>query len=174
MRARKPSAKARRSAARLAAVQALYQVELSDGEAEAVIREFLVHRLGEEVNGERFVEPDRELFLAIVRGVIARRAELDALVHGVLDAHWNLDRLELLLRCILRAGGWEILAQRAVQPRIILSEYIDLAHAFFGGKEPAMVNAVLDRLARALRADELDGTVGRPAPVPDAPLKDPP
>lgn len=155
MSKQKPSAKARRTAARLAAVQALYQLELADGNVEHVLGEFAANRLGAEIDGDRLIEPDRALLADIVRGVTRRRTEIDALVTGALDPQWSLDRLELLLRAILEAGAWELLANSAVAPRIVIAEYIELTHAFFAGKEPGMVNAVLDRLARVLRPDEL-------------------
>ena len=151
----KPSAKARRSAARLAAVQALYQIELTGAELEPVLGEFVRHRFGAELDGERYVEPEPALFGEIVRGVQARRADLDPMIRSALGAQWTVERLELLLVAILRAGVWELLTQRAVAPRIIMNEYINLTHAFFGGREPGMVNAVLDRVAHVLRSDEL-------------------
>ena len=151
----KPSAKARRSAARLAAVQALYQITLGGAEVEAVLGEFVQHRFGAELDGDRFVEPEPPLFAEIVRGARDRVDDLDALIAGSLDRTWSADRLELLLTAILRAGVWELLANGAAPARIIVADYVGLAHAFFGANEPAMVNAVLDRLARTLRPDEL-------------------
>jgi transcription antitermination protein NusB len=158
MKAQKPSAKARRSAARLAAVQALYQIALVGTDVETVVGEFVRHRFGAELDGDRYVEPEPTLFADIVRGAAVRRQDVDAMIEGALDERWSLDRLELLLVAVLRAGTWEILANHAVPPRIVISEYVDVAHAFFGGKEPAMVNAVLDRTARAVRADDLTAT----------------
>lgn len=146
------SAKARRTAARLAAVQALYQIDLTGAAAEAVIAEFVHFRFGHEIDGDRYVTADPGLFADIVRGVATRGGEVDRLLVGVLDARFALDRLELPLRAILRAGAFELMAHGAAVPAaIVLNDYVDVAHAFFAGKEPGMVNGVLDRLARTLR-----------------------
>jgi len=149
-----PSAKARRSAARLAAVQALYQLEQSGTPLDKVISEFVHHRFGEPVEDEPMVEPDAPLFGDIVRGTRVRSDEVDALVSGALDAQFSLSRLDLLLRCVMQAGAWELLANLHVPAPIVISEYVNVTRAFFGGKEPAMVNAVLDRIAREQRPDE--------------------
>lgn len=147
----------RRSAARLAATQALYQIELADAPAETVLREFLDHRLDEEVDGLRLAPVDRALLGDLIRGVVAERRALDDMLSAVLDEDWPLDRLETLLRVLLRAGAYEISERLDVPARVIITEYVDLAHAFFGGKEPGLVNGVLDRLARALRGEEFAG-----------------
>jgi N utilization substance protein B len=149
------SAKARRSAARLAAVQALYQIDLAGASSDAVIMEFVRHRIGQEQDGDEFVTAEPVLFGDIVRGVQARLGEVDELLGGLLDRQWSLERMELLLRAILRAGAWELLANAAVAPHIIINDYIDVTHAFFSGREPGMVNGVLDKLARALRSEEM-------------------
>lgn len=150
------SAKARRSAARLAAVQGLYQIDLAGASSDTVIHEFARHRIGQEQDGEEFVTPDPTLFADILRGVQGRLAEVDQLLGGLLDRQWSLERMELLLRAILRAGSWELLANSSVPPHIIINDYIDVTHAFFAGREPGMVNGVLDKLARTLRADEMN------------------
>lgn len=149
------SAKARRSAARLAAVQGLYQIDLAGASAETVIHEFVRHRIGQEQDGDEFVTADQALFADIVRGVQARLAEVDQMLGGMLDRQWSLERMELLLRAILRAGAWELLANNTVPPHIIINDYIDVTHAFFSGREPGMVNGVLDKLARTLRTEEM-------------------
>jgi N utilization substance protein B len=149
------SAKARRKAARLAAVQALYQVDLSGTNTETVVGEFIKHRLGHEVDGDTYVAADPQLFSDILRGASARQTELDTMLTSCLDATWPVDRLERLTRAILRAGAFELLVNVETHPRIVISEYVDVAHAFFAGREPAMVNGVLDKLARAIRADDL-------------------
>ena len=149
------SAKARRSAARLAAVQGLYQIDLAGASSDTVIHEFARHRIGQEQDGEEFVTADPTLFADIVRGVQGRLAEGDQHLGRLLDRQWSLERMELLLRAILRAGTWELLANSAVAPHIIINDYIDVAHAFFAGREPGMVNGVLDKMARLLRAAEM-------------------
>jgi transcription antitermination protein NusB len=159
------SAKARRKAARLAAVQALYQVDLSGTNAESVLGEFIKHRLGHEVDGDTYVAADPQLFSDILRGASARREELDGMLASCLDATWPVERLELLMRAILRAGAFELLVHVDTHPRIVISEYVDVSHAFFAGREPAMVNGVLDKLARAIRPDDLAAPDPSRAPV---------
>lgn len=154
----KPSAKARRSAARLAAVQALYQMALVDTGPETVIGEFVKFRFGAEMDGDRYVEPEPMLFASIVRGVTERSETVDEVLDGALEGPWSAERMERLLRALLRAAVWELLANEAAPARIVLSEYVAVAHAFFGGNEPSMVNAVLDKVARTLRPDELAET----------------
>ena len=149
------SAKARRSAARLAAVQVLYQIDLVEGAAEAVLAEFIKHRLGHEVDGEHYVAADPALLSAVVRGTAARLAEIDGLIAGALDPRLGLERMEPLLRAIMRAGAWELLDHHDVHPRIVLTEYIEVAKAFYQGREAGVVNGVLDALAHRLRAGEM-------------------
>ena len=161
------SAKARRSAARLAAVQALYQIELAGAAPEAVLSEFVKHRLGHEVDGVSYVAADPVLFSVIVRGASERRADIDAMLSAALDAKMPLERLELLLRAILRAGAFELLGQADTHPRIILAEYIEVTKAFYAGRESGVINGVLDHLARRLRPDELEPQANTPYP-PDA------
>jgi N utilization substance protein B len=142
----------RRSAARLAAVQALYQLELNPAaEAQSVVREFVRHRLGRDIDGDNYGEADAALFEDVVRGVAADRDRLDETVSAVLSEEWPLPRLEAVLRAILRAGAYELLHRQDVPPRVAISEYTDIAHAFFSGKEPGLANGVLDRLGRMLR-----------------------
>ncbi|WP_252181119.1 transcription antitermination protein NusB [Azospirillum sp. B4] len=129
------SAKARRSAARLNAVQALYQIELTESSPEVIITEYANFRLGQELDGDRYVSADGELFAAIVRGATSRQHEIDPVLTQALDRQ-HLDRLELLLRAILRAGAWELLAGGDTAARIVINDYIDVAHGFFAGREP--------------------------------------
>ena len=152
----------RRSAARLAAVQALYQIEMTHGRISAVVDEFARHRLGQDIDGDAYVAPTRELFDDLVKGTASRLEEVDALIGKALTSDWPLDRLETVLRAILRVGAYELLARLDTPARVVISEYLDVAHAFYSGKEPGFVNGVLDRLARILRATELDTTVPPP------------
>ena len=146
----------RRRVARLAAVQALYQLELNPGRgAEAVVREFVRDRLGREIDGELYGEADAELFADIVRGVTGDRERLDETVSAALSEEWPLGRLDTILRLILEAGAYELARRPDIPPRVTMSEYVGIAYAFFTGKEPGLANGVLDRLARALRAAEL-------------------
>jgi transcription antitermination protein NusB len=146
----------KRTVARLAAVQALYQIDLSGAKAEVVIAEFIKHRLGREVDGQNYGEADAGLFADIVRGTTARQEELDRALAGALTPDWPLMRLETVLRAILRAGAYELTARPDVPARVAISEYLDVAHAFYAGKEPGLVNGVLDRLAHSLRPGDLD------------------
>lgn len=146
----------RRSNARLAAVQALYQLELNPGRGDdAVIGEFVHHRLGREIDGELYGEADRDLFADIVRGVVAGRERLDESIAAALVDEWPLARLETLLRLILEAGAYELVQRADIPARVTLSEYVAIAHAFFDGKEPGLANGVLHRLAQTLRSTDL-------------------
>ena len=155
----------RRTAARLAAVQALYQIEVSGASPANVVMEFLRHRLGQEGEGESFGAADEHLFAELVEGASARRDDLDQHIVASLTPDWPLERLEIILRAILRAGAYELMARPDVPTRVAITEYLDIAHAFFAGKEPGLVNAVLDRLAKTLRPEssrEEDGGSAAP------------
>ncbi len=144
------------SAARLASVQALYQIDLGGGSMEDALLDFLGERGDETVDapdGETAIRPDKGLFAEIVRGVWARREELADMIGAALVDGWPLNRLEIVLRCILEAGVYELLARPDVPVRVVITEYVDLAHAFYAGSEPGMVNGVLDTLARRVRPD---------------------
>jgi N utilization substance protein B len=146
----------RRSLARLAAVQALYQLALNpELDPEIVIAEFVQHRLGREIDGDIYGEADEALFADIVRGTAAQRERLDETIAAALSEEWPLRRLETILRLILEAAAYELACRRDIPPRVTLAEYIAIAHAFFDGKEPGLANGVLHHLARALRGAEL-------------------
>lgn len=146
----------RRSVARLAAVQALYQLEVNqEADPEAVVREFARHRFGREMDGDQYGEADPALFADIVRGAAAGLEQLDAAISGALTADWPLLRLDAVLRAILRAGAYELTRRHDVPPRVSISEYTAVAHAFFTGKEPGLANGVLDKLGRSLRRAEM-------------------
>ncbi len=150
----------RRSAARLAAVQALYQINLTGADPASVVVEFREHRLGQDPaggGGPATIEPDAGYFEALVRGVIGRREEIDAMLIPALAEGWTLARLEVVLRAALRLGTFELLAITDVPARVVINEYVNIAHMFFAGKEPGFINGVLDRLARRLRPSELTG-----------------
>jgi transcription antitermination protein NusB len=152
-----------RSTARLAAIQALYQLELCGGDVEQVIAEFNTHRLDEAVDGVSLVKPDRVLFAELVRGVARNRRDLDDMIAAVLVEDWTIERLETLLACILRAGAHELADRLDTPARVVISEYVDLADAFYADKETGLVNGVLDRLARELRPSELAVPGGKAA-----------
>lgn len=167
---RSPKAQ-RRGAARLAAVQALYQIELTGASPDRVLREFVAHRIGappQAATDESTGETDRELFAAIVRGATERRAELDTMVGSALAAGWTLARMDRVLRALLRAGAFELFARPETPARVAIAEYVAVAKAFYEGREPGFVNGVLDRLARVLRPEEM-AAAGSPAPPSDQP-----
>jgi N utilization substance protein B len=137
-----------RRAARLAAVQALYQLDMNDVAPAVVIAEFVGHRLEQHA--------DQPLFSDLVGQVAARVVEIDDLIGAALVEGWKVERLETVLRAILRAGAYEILARPDIPPRVTISEYVEIAHAFFGGREPGLVNGVLNRLAQERRAGDLE------------------
>ncbi len=158
----KTPAGAARSAARLGAVQALYQMELSGGPTETVLGEFLEHRLSEELEGISLGVADRALFVGLVRGVAAEQAPLDDLLSAVLAEDWPVERLETLLKVILRAGAYELGYRPDIPPRVTITEYVNLARAFFDGKEPGLANGVLDRLAHELRPEAFEAQADGP------------
>lgn len=146
----------KRRNARLAAVQALYQIEVSGGEPRAVAAEFLQHRLEEEIDGLSLAKIDRELFRELVEGTAKERPELDDMIAAALGPGRAMERLETLLAIILRAGTYELANRPTVAAKNLIVEYVEIATGFFTKREPAMVNAVLDRLAGVLRSEELD------------------
>ncbi len=151
-----------RSMARLAAVQALYQIEISEADSEDVIDEFVRHRLGAGAEDALPLEVDAGLFAALVRGASARRADVDPLIGNALAEGWTVNRLELLLRAVLRCGAFELLGRPDVPARVVIDEYVEVAQAFFERGEPGLVNGVLDRLAHELRSAEFATQGGAP------------
>lgn len=142
------------SAARLLAVQALYQMILTKAPAKQVIAEFLDHRLKEDLEGLKHGAVNRDLFTDLVQGVSSQAEVLDDMLAAVLDEDWTIERLEILLLALLRAAAFELSERLEVPARVVISEYVDLANAFFDGRETAFVNGMLDRLAHVLRMDE--------------------
>jgi transcription antitermination protein NusB len=140
-----------RRLARLAAVQGLYQMALSPEPAEALIRRFQSDPAVLLQEERTIIAVDVDLFGIIVLGASKHQVDLDALISGALDARLSMDRLEHLLKAILRAGTFELLHCPNVPESIIVNDYIDVAHGFFDAKEPALINAILDRLAKKLR-----------------------
>ncbi|MCW3836644.1 transcription antitermination factor NusB [Sphingomonas canadensis] len=149
-----PTAKSRskaRAAARLAAVQALYQREMENTAIPVLLHEFHQHRLGATIEGVEYSQADADFFDDIVRGVDARRAEIDELVAARLTAEWSLDRIDRPMRQILRAGTYELLARADVPVGAVISEYLDVTDAFYGRREKGFVNGVLDAVAKSVR-----------------------
>lgn len=145
-----------RSAARLAAVQALYQMELTGAPWKAVREEFETHRLGAEIEGVQYREADIEFFRAILEGVVGEQSAIDQLTDRGLVAKWPLGRIDATLRALFRAAGYELTARPDIPPRATIGEYVDVAKAFFSeGREAKFVNAVLDHMAHEARAREM-------------------
>ncbi len=143
-----------RTAARLAAVQALYQMDLAQTDLNDLIAEFETIRFGAQADDPDFKDADRDLFADIVRGVVRRQREIDPFVDQHLADGWRLTRIDSILRAILRAGVFELLERSDVPVRVVITEYVNAAHAFLGKDEPKVVNGVLDKLARRLRPAE--------------------
>lgn len=147
-----------RSGARLAAVQALYQMELTGMGAEEAVFEFVEHRFGREPETGMAGGIDAEFFASLVRGVPEHQAEIDASIAKCLSADWRLSRIDSILRACLRAAAFEMVALKDVPAKVVIDEYVDVAHAFFTGDEPSFVNAALDKLAHRKRAPEFGET----------------
>jgi N utilization substance protein B len=146
----------RRGAARLAAVQALYQMDIASTPVNEILAEFESHWLGQEVEGSQYLPAEAAFFRQIVEGVVTDQRRLDPLIDRALAGGWPLKRVEAVLRAVLRAGAYELDRRRDVPARVVVSEYVDVANAFLDGEETGMVNAVLDQIARQFRADEFD------------------
>jgi N utilization substance protein B len=144
----------RRGAARLAAVQALYQMDLAATPLNEALAQFETHWIGREVEGEEYLPAEEAHFRDIVRGVVDDQRRLDPMIDKALEKGWPLKRIETVLRAILRAGVYELDRKPDVPARVVVAEYVDVAHAFVDRGETGMVNAVLDQLARELRAGE--------------------
>jgi N utilization substance protein B len=149
-----------RHAARLGAVQALYQMEMSGNGAEEVAAEFAEHRFA-----ELPATPDGEFFHAVVNGVPQHQVEIDRAIAASLSEKWKLERVDSILRAILRCGVFELIGRRDVPAKVVIDEYVAVSGAFFGGDEPGFVNAALDGIARRKRAPEFG------LPVPDGELE---
>jgi N utilization substance protein B len=149
-----PNRAASRSAARLAAVQALYQMDMTGIDLNEVVAEFETHRLGQEVEGEQYCEAEAQFFRDLVEGVVREQRRLDPMIDQQLAEGWRLTRVDSILRAILRSGAYELLLRDDVPARVVITEYVDIAHAFFGEDEPKVVNGILDRLGHKARPQE--------------------
>ena len=144
----------RRGAARLAAVQALYQMDIAGKGLNDILAEFESHWLGQEVEGEQYLPAEAAFFRDIVRGFTTEQRRLDPLIDQALAAGWPLKRVEAIVRAVLRAGSYELDKRADIPARVVVSEYVGVANAFVDREETGMVNAVLDTLARKFRAGE--------------------
>jgi len=140
-----------RSAARLGAVQALYQHQMEGTHLPTLLDEFHRHRLGAEIEGLQFNEAETDFFDDVVKGALARAEEIDAAITARLAEGWRIERLDKTMLQILRAGAYELLARPDVPTPTVISEYIDVAHAFFDAREAKFVNGVLDGVAKVVR-----------------------
>jgi N utilization substance protein B len=144
----------RRGAARLAAVQALYQMEIGGAGINDIFAEFESHWLGNEVEGDRYLPAEVAFFRDVVAGVVRDQVRIDPLIDDALSKSWPLKRIAAILRAVLRAGSYELEHRMDIPARVVVSEYVDVAHAFVENDEAGMVNAVLDQIARHFRAAE--------------------
>jgi transcription antitermination protein NusB len=145
-----------RSSARLAAVQALYQMEVADKGLNDILAEFEAHWIGQEVEGDQYKPAELAFFRDVVSGVLADQLAIDRKLDQALSEGWPLRRVEALMRAILRAGLYELKTRVDVPARVAIKEYVDIAAAFFAREESGMINAVLDSLAREARPKEFE------------------
>ncbi|MBP1850681.1 transcription antitermination factor NusB [Rhizobium halophytocola] len=147
-----PKTANQRGAARLAAVQALYQMDIGGAGLLEVVAEYEAHRLGQELDGDTYLKADAGWFRSIVSGVVDSQPTIDPVIRGALQEGWSLSRIDSTVRAILRAGTFELINRKDVPVAVIVTEYVDIAQAFFEEDEPKLVNAVLDRIAKQVRA----------------------
>ncbi|MEM6945282.1 MAG: transcription antitermination factor NusB [Pseudomonadota bacterium] len=151
----KLKARIARSAARLAAVQALYQMEIAGTSLAEVRREFETHRIGAEIEGATYAEADIDHFRDVLGGAVKGQVRIDQMTDRALVEKWPLGRIDATLRALFRAAGHELLARADIPVKVVIGEYLDVAKAFFSGKEPGLVNGVLDHMAREARPGSL-------------------
>jgi N utilization substance protein B len=144
----------RKSAARLNAVQALYQMDVAATPLPEILAQFESHWIGREIEGDEIAPADLTLFRDIVGGVLREQRTIDPVLDAALVNGWPLKRIEAVLRAVLRAGAYELASRMDVPARVVVAEYVNVAAAFLDREETGMVNAVLDGLAREKRADE--------------------
>lgn len=144
----------RRGAARLAAVQALYQMDVGGSGINDTFAEFETFWLGNEVEGEQYLPAEKAFFQDVVSGVVNDQTKIDRMIDDLLARGWPLVRVDAIVRAVLRAGAYELEHRLDIPGRVVVSEYVDVAHAFVEKDETGMVNAVLDQLARKFRDEE--------------------
>lgn len=138
----------KRGAARLSAVQALYQMDVGGISLEETMAQFNAHHGGREVEGDEYLPADADFFQQILKGVVKSQREIDPLIDSALVSGWPVTRIDSTLRAILRAAAFELLKRTDIPAKVVISEYVDIAKAFFEGEEPGMVNAVLDAISK--------------------------
>src|SRR5690242_18628898 len=147
----------RRGAARLAAVQALYQMDVAGTGLNDILAEFESHWIGQEVEGEQYLPAQKTFFRTLVTGVLNEQRRIDPIIDDALSKSWPLKRIETMLRAILRAGAYELICVSDVPARVVVAEYADIGSAFLDKEETGMINAILDDLGRQFRASEFAG-----------------
>ncbi len=149
-----------RSSARLACVQALYHMEISEADANDVIEEFISYWFGKNAGETGRGKTDIAHFADVVRGVVVNQEEIDNLIDAALSDEWAFERLDKTLCALLRAAAYELTGRSDIPARVVIDEYLEIAHAFFEGKEPSFANGILDHVARDARAEEFPGEGG--------------
>ena len=154
---------ARYSTARLVAIQALYSMDMTGTTPAQALDEYNDRRQNAaDADGEpSLAKPDKDLIVQLVHGTAAEMAAVDELIGSALSGEWTIDRIEAILRAILRVGVWELKSRPNTPARVAISEYVDIARAFYAGTEPNLVNAVMDRMARTLRPQDFENGNGR-------------
>ncbi|SFG26862.1 transcription antitermination factor NusB [Methylobacterium gossipiicola] len=153
-----------RSGARLAVVQALYEMEIAGKGVIEAVAEFETFWIGQTIDGIEHPPAETAFFRDLLRGVVDEQRAIDPKLDAALAQGWPLKRIEAVLRAILRAGAYELMHRRDVPAKAAISEYVDVAHSFYAGDEPGMVNAVLDKVAREVRGQEFAGLPGSGLP----------
>jgi len=148
----------KRGAARLSAVQALYQMDISGAGIAETVSEYEQLRIGQEVDGEEYLEADLAWFRGIVAGVVNEQKVLDPIIHKKLPKDWPLSRIDMLLRSIMRCGAFELVSRKDVPARVVIAEYLEIAKAFYEAEEPRLVNAVLDSIGRDVRSEDMQSS----------------
>jgi transcription antitermination protein NusB len=139
-----------RGAARLAAVQALYQMDIGRQTLEDTLAQFNVYNLGREIEGEQYLPADADFFRQILTGVVKAQRSIDPMIDNALTEGWPVGRIDATLRAILRAGAWELLKRQDIPAKVVITEYVDVAKAFYEDDAPGMVNGVLDKIVREI------------------------
>ena len=152
---------AARRAARLGAVQALYQMDMNQVSTDEVIDEFVNHRLGQSLEGVDYAEADEDHFALIIRGVVETQVKIDREIENSLASGWTMSRIDSILRAVLRCASFELMSLLDMPARVVINEYLDVTHAFFETDEPKFINGMLDRIAKNIRADEMASTAGK-------------